>query len=140
LGQKSGPIAGLLSLAGFLFLPSIGFLPGYLLKICCMFFLVHTVLTNSLMKRLFSVPILVVIGGMCYSIYLLHFAIISFAGQLLPRTGLDVQNHLYFIPTMLFFSAAVLIVSSIYFLLVEKPFMMPRGLGQKKKLPVPDSH
>jgi peptidoglycan/LPS O-acetylase OafA/YrhL len=123
--QRTGAIIGLLALAGYIFLPSMYQLWGYVLKITCIFLLVHTVLTNEMMKKIFSVPGLVVIGGMCYSIYLLHFAVISFVGELLAKSGMDTANRNYFIPIMLLFALAVLLVSAVYFLLVEKPFMKP---------------
>jgi peptidoglycan/LPS O-acetylase OafA/YrhL len=121
--QYLGLLIGIFSLLGFIFIPSVGYLPGYLIKHACMFFLFHTVLSNPRMKNLFSAGVITVIGGMCYSIYLLHFGVISFAGQLLLRSGIDVTSKYYFIPFAICFTAVVLFVSAIYFLLVEKPFM-----------------
>ena len=87
------------------------------------FVLFYTVLTNERMKKIFSNKYLTLIGGMCYSIYLLHFGILSASGKLLQNTGLSLSNYnlipLYFI----LFTVAILILSGIYFLLVEKPFM-----------------
>jgi peptidoglycan/LPS O-acetylase OafA/YrhL len=126
--RQLGLVAGIAALLGFLFLPSLEHMPGFLAKIVCMFLLVHTVLTNPHMKKLFSAEFMVVIGGMCYSIYLLHFAIVSATGQLLKKAGLPVQNTSYALLWLAIFIAAVLTMSAAYFLLVEKPFMRPRGL------------
>jgi peptidoglycan/LPS O-acetylase OafA/YrhL len=105
---------------------------GYLIKIACIFILVHTVLTNGYMKRIFSAKLIIIIGGMCYSIYLLHLAVISFMGQLLMKSGVNVANKSLVIPFTLVFILSVLVVSSVYFLIVEKPFMKPIGLGKSK--------
>lgn len=78
----------------------------------------HAILTN---------PAVVVTGGMCYTIYLYHFALISAIGRFLiglwPSAG-------YF-PTLalhvLVLVPLVLITSAALFLLFEKPFMAWRG-------------
>jgi peptidoglycan/LPS O-acetylase OafA/YrhL len=131
--HRTGAIAGMISLIGYIFLPSVYFFPGYLLKLLFMFILFHTVLTNRIMKRIFSVDAIVIIGGMCYSIYLLHLAILSALGQLIMRSGIDYANRNYFILFVFVFAIAVLIISAVFFLLVEKPFMKPWGLGRKKE-------
>jgi peptidoglycan/LPS O-acetylase OafA/YrhL len=136
--QRLGLLAGISALVGFLFITSIHNSTGYLIKLACMFILIHTSLTNNYIKKLFSNKILVIIGGMCYSIYLLHFAIISFVGSLLLKSGINVSGRSYLIPFFLLFIATVLIISAVYFIAVEKPFMRPIKLilGQppKKKL------
>lgn len=128
-----GFIAGLLALTGFIFIPSINNFYGYLVKIACMFFLIHTVLTVDRMKKIFSVDALVIIGGMCYSIYLLHFAIISLTGQLIMRSGLDYGNITFVLLYAFLMIILVVIISGLYFLLIEKPFMKPFGLPKQKK-------
>lgn len=126
--ERLALMTGILSLAGFLFIPSIHYLPGFFIKLLCMFLLFHTVLTNRIMKKLFSVRLIIIIGGMCYSIYLLHYGIVSAMGYLLMKTGIHISN----VPLLPFLFMgliiAVLVISSIYFLLVEKPFMKPWGL------------
>jgi len=128
--QFWGFIIGLCSLLGFIFIPALYNMPWYMLKLACMFFLVHLVLTNVYMKKLFSGRLIIIIGGMCYSIYLLHFAVISFVGSLLMRSGIPVSNKSLFPLFELLFAVCVLVVSAIYFLLIEKPFMRPIGLGR----------
>jgi peptidoglycan/LPS O-acetylase OafA/YrhL len=128
--QFWGFLVGLCSLLGFIFIPALYNMPLYLTKLACMFFLVHIVLTNVYMKKVFSGRLIIVIGGMCYSIYLLHFAVISFVGRLLVRSGVPVSNTSLFLLFVLFFVVSVLAVSAIYFVLIEKPFMRPIGLGR----------
>jgi len=130
--EKLGLLIGMLALLGFLFLPSLKYMPGYLLKILCMFFLFHEALTNAYVKRIFSVQLLVIIGGMCYSIYLLHLAIISATGRLLIQSGLEVSSSSFLLLFAIVFIAMVLIGSSLFFILVERPFMKPIGLKKSK--------
>jgi peptidoglycan/LPS O-acetylase OafA/YrhL len=130
--QKLGFLAGILSLLGYFFVPSLHNMAGYLIKIASIFVLVHTVLTNEYMKKIFSAKLIIVIGGMCYSIYLLHLAVISFVGQVLMKSGVDVANRSFVLPFIFIFIASVLLVSAVYFILIEKPFMKPIGLGKAK--------
>jgi peptidoglycan/LPS O-acetylase OafA/YrhL len=130
--QRLGFIAGVVSLLGYFFIPSLHNLAGYLIKIACIFVLIHTVITNDYMKRIFSTKVIIIIGGMCYSIYLLHLAVISFVGQVLMKSGIDVANRSFVLPFVVIFIVSVLVVSAVYFLLVEKPFMKPIGLGKAK--------
>jgi len=120
--ESSGCVAGLLALAGFIFIPYGRHLMLEFLRIACMTLLFHMVLSNRLMSSLFSLRPLVLIGGMCYSIYLLHFAVISFAGGLLLESGYF-TGPFSFIPLALLLIAAILLVSGLFYILVERPFM-----------------
>lgn len=130
--QKIGLAIGIASIAGFIFIPSLHHLAGNLLKLLCMFIMIHTALTNQHVKKIFSAKAIVLIGGMCYSIYLLHFAVVSFLGKLLLHSGIDLANKNYFIPFVFVFAFAVLVVCAAFFILVEKPFMKPFGIHKTK--------
>jgi peptidoglycan/LPS O-acetylase OafA/YrhL len=132
-GKNMGFLVGLFSLAGYLFIPTIHYMPGYFIKIALMFLLIHTVLTNEYMKRMFSARFIVLVGGMCYSLYLLHYAIVSFVGQMIMRSGIRYTSKALFVPFAILFILSVLILGAIFFLVVEKPFMKPLWLGQQKK-------
>ena len=123
LKNKTFFFIGLLSLVGLIFFNSLMGFGYYLLKMGCMFLFFISVLFNLKMKSLFSKTFLIVVGGMCYSIYMLHQAIVSFFGKLIMKLGIDYTNTNYIPAFMLFFLFVVLILSSIYFLVVEKPFM-----------------
>ncbi|MFL5811315.1 MAG: acyltransferase family protein, partial [Flavisolibacter sp.] len=131
--EKIGFLIGILCLAGFIFIPTIHNLPGYIAKLTCLFVLVHSILANARMKKIFSVNGLVLIGGMCYSIYLLHLAIVSTLGRLLQSLWSGFGDTSYFLLLEVGFAIVVLFVSSIFYLLVEKPFMRPIGLGGPAK-------
>ena len=87
---------------------------------------------------MFSAKGITLIGGMCYSIYLLHFGIISGFGTLLlsRNKGFD-YNHapLY----LIVITGLILLISVAYFYYVEKPFMKFRlkRLEQKSKKEMP---
>lgn len=130
--EKLGLLIGVFALLGFLFLPSLKYMPGYFIKIVCMFFLFHTVLINQFVKKIFCVQALVIIGGMCYSIYLLHLAIVSVTGRLLIQSGIDISNRSLLPLFLILFMAIVLIGSALFFILVEKPFMKPLGLKNQR--------
>lgn len=75
---------------------------------------VNAVLTN---------PCLTTIGGMCYSIYLLHFAVISFVYR---HTQSLMITHLFWLNLLLQFlivGTVTLMISALFFISIEKPCM-----------------
>jgi len=116
-------IIGILSLLIILFVPTLTSYIGYWIKFFFSFVLFYTVLTNERMKKIFSNKYFTLIGGMCYSIYLLHFGILSASGKLLQSSGLALSNYTLIPVYFILFTVVILILSGIYFLLVEKPFM-----------------
>jgi peptidoglycan/LPS O-acetylase OafA/YrhL len=93
----------------------------------------YMILKNSSLRKLFSFRFVPIIGGMCYSIYLLHYSIISFAGRFiikLPSTG-------HYLPDLLLqvvlLCIPVLIISSIFYYFIERPFMSSRWMDMLLK-------
>jgi len=78
---------------------------------------------NRWWNRIFSLNGLTLIGGMCYTIYLLHYILIAAVGRF-TMGRLYVQNYyvFYWLQTAVFLTV-VLAVSAVYFLLIEKPCM-----------------
>jgi len=79
-------------------------------------------ITHDLLTR---API-VIIGGMCYTLYLYHFFIISFVGRFsLPRTA-----HLGYLPSLLIqclvIVPVVIVAGAVLYRLFERPFMIWR--------------
>ena len=74
-------------------------------------------------RRVLGHPVVMITGGMCYSIYLLHYPLIRILGNYCPiplvGTGLGTNIAVY---TVLW-GLPVLAVSAGFFLLVEKPCM-----------------
>jgi peptidoglycan/LPS O-acetylase OafA/YrhL len=86
-----------------------------------LFYLV--VLLNSFWKRIFSHTLLVVIGGMCYSIYLLHYPLISQVGRFMLRFGRGWGFGPFFCLQLATYVTVVLAVSALFFKTVERPCM-----------------
>lgn len=95
-------------------------------------------------RRALGTPWLSIIGGMCYSIYLLHFAVISLFGRAVVR----LQPTPYFLPNflvhLLLQAIVVLGVGAVFFHFVERPCMrrewyrdLPRPSFWKRAVPVP---
>jgi len=63
------------------------------------------------------------IGGACYSIYLLHYPIISIFGNLLVKHQLTNYELIDNICYSIILLAVVLFISELYFLLIERPCM-----------------
>ncbi|HEX2536581.1 MAG TPA: acyltransferase [Chitinophagaceae bacterium] len=118
---------GLVSLLLFLFLPSLEHRALALVKLGALLLLFYCVLFQPGLKAVFSRPLIVVIGGMCYSIYLLHFGIISGVGHLIRYLGGETGGAAAALLYGLVMAIAVLIGSAVFFLLVEKPFMKWRA-------------
>jgi peptidoglycan/LPS O-acetylase OafA/YrhL len=77
---------------------------------------------GRLINRFFTSPWIVVIGGMCYTVYLYHVPLVSFVRQPLfgaATPGYDWLNLLKFAVVVV----GVLAVSAAIFVLSEKPFM-----------------
>ena len=62
---------------------------------------------------------------MCYTIYLLHLAFAEFFVLIYQRIAPDVSFPAKLAIGLLFFLPALFIISSVFFLLVEKPCMDP---------------
>jgi peptidoglycan/LPS O-acetylase OafA/YrhL len=99
--------------------------------------LFYIAITNDYLKRILSIKIITIIGGMCYSIYLLHMGIYGimrhgfFDIKFFNNTVLSIMLH-YCIGVI-----SVLVISGIFFLLVEKPAMRRdwyKGIFSKRKL------
>jgi peptidoglycan/LPS O-acetylase OafA/YrhL len=78
---------------------------------------------SPLVRRALGLRIITVIGGMCYSIYLLHFPLMRFLGQhaIIPLVGANVTLNtlLYSVPIL----TPVLFAATVFFVLIEKPCM-----------------
>jgi peptidoglycan/LPS O-acetylase OafA/YrhL len=75
-------------------------------------------------RRLLRLPALYIVGGMCYTIYLYHFAVISAVGNPLLRVVPDALPFSVSVASLgLVVLPVVLAVSSVLYLALEKPFM-----------------
>jgi peptidoglycan/LPS O-acetylase OafA/YrhL len=121
-GAAAAVVAGLL----FIFLLARLSAVAFFAKYFAMMLFVHLALTNDYVKKALSLRGITLIGGMCYSIYLIHFAVLSFTGSLLLRTGLNL-GQVWLVPVItIFFSTIILAASAVFFYYIEKPFMKLR--------------
>lgn len=92
---------------------------------------------GRLVNHLFSNRWITAIGGMCYSIYLLHYEVISAVGRLTRRLGEAAPYWIYFSLQLVLVGSAIVAVCGVYFVIIEKPCMRrdwPQqlwGYGQK---------
>jgi len=87
-------------------------------------------------RRVFSQPVITAVGGMCYSIYLLHYEVISGVGTLWGRLGLAASNWFGLALLMVATCTSILLVCGLYFVFLEKPCMRPQwwcGAGCSRK-------
>jgi peptidoglycan/LPS O-acetylase OafA/YrhL len=81
-------------------------------------------------RRVFSNPCITVIGGMCYSIYLIHYEVISAVGRFTKGIGESLPYWVYFSVQLTLIGAAILFVCGFYFVLLEKPCMRRNWPGR----------
>ena len=88
--------------------------------------LILAAMRSHALRKVFAQPWIAVIGGMCYSIYLLHLAVIAVVFKL--TRGL-ISDRLDFLGNFLvqgvLLTVPVLVVSAVFYLLVERPCMDP---------------
>lgn len=103
----------------------------------CIGLFYYIVMKNDVVKRVFSYKFIPIIGGMCYSIYLLHYTIISAFG----RMTINWQFTDKYLPNLFLQLAIlmvpVLLISGAFYYLVERPFMAGKWtdmlMGKKKQ-------
>lgn len=122
LNNRLGFVLGILIFVGSPFIISVNLFSLFILKFALFICAFYLVLFNERLKHIFQNRYLTLVGGMCYSIYLLHTLIISALFN-----GLKQWDTLGGIAGIIFYTAiaiaAVLIISAIFYKLVEQPCM-----------------
>lgn len=96
-------------------------------------FLFISTFKGAMMNWICTRQAIYVIGGMCYSIYLLHYPLFHFIGKFTKGASIsDFFYYNYLIQALIVFPIA-LIICSFFFVLVEKP-CMDKNWPQKLKL------
>jgi len=93
------------------------------------------VFKGVVLNYFFTRPFVYLVGGMCYSIYLLHLAFLHFLAPIM--TWVAIETVPYFVNLLIeaiVFLPIVLLVSSVFFLAVEKPCMDPKWPTKLKAL------
>ena len=122
LNNRLGFGLGILIFVGSPFIISVNLFSLFILKFALLICAFYLVLFNDRLKFFFQNRYLTLVGGMCYSIYLLHTLIISALFN-----GLKELETIGGVAGIIFYAAiaitAVLIISAIFYKLVEQPCM-----------------
>lgn len=78
---------------------------------------------GTITSRVLGTPAVATIGGMCYSIYLLHFALISIIGRHTLPLGSHSAQWVHLLVQTAIIVPPVLLICGIYFALIERPCM-----------------
>ena len=93
------------------------------LFIALAFLLVCAGFRGTITSRVLGTPAVATIGGMCYSIYLLHFPLISLIGRHTLSIGSARAQWVHLLVQTVIIVPPVLLISGIYFALIERPCM-----------------
>lgn len=89
----------------------------------CLFFFFLGVFKGRVFNYIFTLPFFYLIGGMCYTIYLIHYAFFYFIVKFTFEFGLGMDYYMSFLIQILLAFPLVLLFSAIFYILVEKPCM-----------------
>ncbi len=78
---------------------------------------------GRLLNHFYTRPFIYITGGMCYTIYLIHYAFIAFILGYTSKIGFDGSLIVNLMLQALIILPLLFVTSSIFFLLFEKPFM-----------------
>ncbi|MEK7579056.1 MAG: acyltransferase [Patescibacteria group bacterium] len=112
-----------LALLGIIFYINIGGVGTEILLLLAIFCLYVLALNDHVWRGVFSTWWITLIGGMCYTIYLWHYVVISFIGN---KSILFFSSESYITTLIvqgLIYIPAVLVVSTIFYMLIERPCM-----------------
>jgi peptidoglycan/LPS O-acetylase OafA/YrhL len=90
-----------------------------------LFFTFYGCLRGDRVKKFFQLPWITAIGGMCYSIYLLHLAFAEFVAAIIKKVSPFDSYIANFTLGIAFFLVGLFVVSVIFFKLIEQPCMDP---------------
>lgn len=106
-----------------LYLANIYTLYGKYIITVSLFVFIYLALTETKIKTFFSLRFFTIIGGMCYSIYLVHTVVISGIGNWLVQYRFGDSYLVNLLIHSVVLGSASLIIGSIFFVFFEKPFM-----------------
>jgi len=86
-------------------------------------FIFYGAFRGRLFNRILTNRWIVVIGGMCYTIYLYHYQLISFLGRLTIHAALTRHLWVNVMLQLSLMALAILAATSLIFIVLEKPFM-----------------
>lgn len=88
-----------------------------------LFLLIYSSFRATWFNRFICLPWITAVGGMCYTIYLIHLPIIEFMMRLTKSLQVTTEFSINFLLQLLIIGPIILILSIIFYLLIEKPCM-----------------
>jgi peptidoglycan/LPS O-acetylase OafA/YrhL len=89
----------------------------------CYVVLFAGIFKGRLLNKIFTNKWITIIGGMCYSIYLLHYAVTYFIMQTFTKNLFSYNYNFDMLIQSIIIIPFILIISAIFFVLLERPFM-----------------
>lgn len=85
------------------------------------------------LNKILKFKVFSVIGGMCYTIYLLHYPLIAFTMQFTHRLAVTSSFWVNLLIQSVLIIPVILVVSAIFFVLIERPCMEKEWPKKSKK-------
>ncbi|MFI5196439.1 MAG: acyltransferase family protein [Chitinophagales bacterium] len=93
----------------------------------------YIILRNETVKKVFSYKFIPIIGGMCYTTYLIHYTVISMLG----RFTVNIHFTNYYLPNLILqfilLIIPILLIASVFYLYIERPFMSKKWIEKLMK-------
>lgn len=96
-----------------------------IIYITCIFLSYYFVIINNKAKFFFQNSFITIVGGMCYSIYLIHLPIIGIINITFRHLGLFADSYFYLAFYFTVNFILILIISALYYKYIERPCMNP---------------
>jgi peptidoglycan/LPS O-acetylase OafA/YrhL len=93
------------------------------IKTIFLYFMFLLIFYSPIITRLFSIKAIYLIGGMCYSIYLLHYPLLSAVSSIYSFINLSFQQDFGFTLFIILSFVVTLVISTVFYVFVEQPFM-----------------
>lgn len=103
---------------------------GNVIKVLLLSIVFATTLRCDPVRRFLSTPFLFIIGGACYSIYLIHYPLLSALSKI--WASLVIPGG--FSAFLVFAVSVVLLVCMLFFVVAERPFMTRMGSQKSAKI------
>ncbi|MEZ0314476.1 MAG: acyltransferase family protein [Myxococcota bacterium] len=116
---------GVLALAGMIAIERETSLLHELVFAATTIIFVGATLNATWLRSVMSARPLVAIGGMCYSIYLLHYPLISMVGRAAFRDLPQASYFTAYVCMALMTIPTVVVISTLFYLAIERPCMRP---------------
>jgi peptidoglycan/LPS O-acetylase OafA/YrhL len=114
--------AGILIFTGLHFVFSVEAIGWYFMKMLLMTVFFYIAITNEWWKKLLRVQWISVIGGMCYSIYLLHLLVMAAVTKVLVKFPIENKVLGFFVFGIIILTV-VLVVCMVFYRFIEQPCM-----------------